>query len=198
MLEFLVCCFHKLSAVCIQYFLFVLLSLVLSFSISGYFVIDWVQTKTNDRLIFGLAILVLLITYVILIIVIVLRALNLLNYRYLRVGLCLSYYAFIISIIGLVLSIIAFIWGAYRFFGVRYIETGELVITVLAMALLVIAFVVSIPAWICLLIRMRIKTNDKFVAGGALYEENPTSTPREKEAGKEVKINYGTRQISLA
>ena len=196
MLEYLVCCFHKLSAFFIQYFLFGLLSIVISFSVSGFFVIDWVEAKDNARLVFGLGIIVLIITYIILIIIIILRARNTLNYKYYKFGLGLGYYALIISFIGLVLSIIAFLWGAYQFFSIRYIEKGELVITVLAMVLLVAGFVVSIPAWICLVIRLRIKTNDRFVGGAALYEENPSSTPREKE--KEVKINYGTRQISLS
>ena len=194
MLEYLVCCFHKFSAILIQYFLFGLLSIVISFSVSGFFIIDWAETKNNSRLVFGLGITVLIITYVILIIIIILRARNTLNYKYYRLGLGLSYYALIISFIGLFLSIIAFLWGAYQFFGVKHIEKGELVITVLAMLLLVVGFVVSIPAWMCLLIRLRIKTNERFVGGAAFYEENPASTQREKE----VKINYGTRQISLS
>ena len=197
MLEYLVCCFHKLSAFFIQYFLLGLLSIVISFSVSGYFVIDWVETKNNAKLIFGLGIIILIIIYIILIIIIILRANNSLNNKYLKLGLCLCYYAIIISLSGLTLSIIAFLWGSYRFFKVRYIDTDELIISVLAMALLIGGFAVSVPAWVCLLIRMKIKTNEGFSGVFVLYEENPTSTPREKEK-KEVKISYGTRQISLS
>ena len=127
MIEYLVCCFHKFSAILIQYFLFGLLSIVISFSVSGFFIIDWAETKNNSRLVFGLGITVLIITYVILIIIIILRARNTLNYKYYRFGLGLSYYALIISFIGLFLSIIAFLWGAFQFFGVKHIEKGELV-----------------------------------------------------------------------
>ena len=74
---------------------------------------------------------------------------------------------------------------------VKDLPANEKVLSFLSVLGLIIAFIFSLPCWASLLIRLKERTNKGYLGHGSLYEENPNNTPRQ------VKIDYGTRQISL-
>mgnify|MGYP004450288897 CR=1 FL=1 len=80
--------------------------------------------------------------------------------------------------------------------GIPFLKRNDLsekekVLSFLSVMGLIFAFIFSLPCWGSLLIRLKERTNKRYLGHGPLYEENPNNTPRQ------VKIDYGTRQISL-
>ena len=157
-------CFHKLTAVFIQYFLLIILSITLIISTSGIFLMYWSYINLLSELFFIISTCNLSLVYIMLIISIYLRAnKNSVNLNCYRFSIGLFYSALMISIFGLLLNILTIILGIFPIFYMSTPDKKELKNNFIVIFSVFFAYIISIFSWMNLIIRLEKKTNGSYI-----------------------------------
>lgn len=171
-LESMVCCMHKLNAFCIDITLLVFIIIGLASNLLGLIFIKWNFTSETSHILYIISLVIYVFCLSINIIFIIERKITKrINKRNNKYCMILSFVITLIDIIGLIFNIIclAITWKDYhnienygKIAGYNVITKSEKRIMICLYIFSLVFFILQIPCWISLLIRLHIKTNGKY------------------------------------
>ena len=198
--EKIVCCYHRYSAYCIQYFLLIIDIVGIIISIIDLAIIKWEYIPGGIKFLYIICFIIYILSTLCTAIIISFRRNKTINDRNNKLSIKISQINIILSIIGLLFSFICFIiiWVKYEDKkDEKNISGWNKVISLFCLGINSRFMLFLFFLWISILIRLFKKTNVAFREAKSGQTVTNISSTSNISDNREVTINYGIREVSL-
>ena len=198
--EKIVCCYHRYSAYCIQYFLLIIDIVGIIISIIDLAIIKWEYIPGGIKFLYIICFIIYIFSTLCTAIIISFRRNKTINDRNNKLSIKISQINIILSIIGLLFSFICFIiiWVKYEDKkDEKNISGWNKVISLFCLGINSRFMLFLFFLWISILIRLFKKTNGAFREAKSGQTVTNISSTSNISDNREVTINYGIREVSL-
>ena len=198
--EKIVCCYHRYTAYCIQYFLLIIDILGIIISIIDLAVIKWEYIPGGIKFLYIICFIIYIFSTLCTAIIISFRRNKTINDRNNKPCIKISQVNIILSIIGLIFSFICFIiiWVKYEDNkDEKNISGWNKVISLFCLGVNSRFMLFLFFFWTSILIRLFKKTNGAFIEKKLDQTVTNTSSTSNISDNREVTVNYGIREVSL-
>ena len=195
--EKIACCYHSLTAYLIQYLLLATAILALIFNFLGFVILKWEYVSSFIHALYIISFCFNLISAASIILLIEYRCRKKINTEKNKISIKISIGNIIISILGLILSVICLVVISIKYYDHdSEIINGKKAITGVAKFFMFLFFF-----WISILIRLMKKTNGAYVDNkknkDTISANSNISFAENNNITREVTVTYGNRQLNL-
>ena len=207
--EKIACCYHSLTAYLIQYLLLATVILALIFNFLGFVILKWEYVSSFIHALYIISFCFNLISAASIILLIEYRCRKKINTEKNKISIKISIGNIIISILGLILSVICLVVISIKYYDHdSEIINGKKAITGVAkffmfldLGLNLRFFMYLFFFWISILIRLMKKTNGAYVDNkknkDTISANSNISFAENNNITREVTVTYGNRQLNL-
>ncbi len=207
--EKIACCYHSLTAYLIQYLLLATTILGILFNILGFIILKWEYISSFIHALYIITFCFNLISLASILLLINYREKKKINGEKNKISIKISFANIIISIFGLILSVICFVVISIKYYdhdseivnGKKVIGGGAKFFMFLDLGLNLRFFLFLFFFWISILIRLIKKTSGAYVDSEKEKDNIITNSNlkfgENNNITREVTVTYGNRQLNL-